>query len=105
MPKSIKITCPLGHKCKTTDTEGNVIEQCAWLTTVQGTNPQTGADTNDELCAITWQPILQVQTAKFARSTVGVLETFRNEMVENNSKIIGPLLESYDFQSEQSRLK
>lgn len=80
----MKFTCPLGHKCRTTDTDGTIIEQCHWLVTLQGTNPQTGEAVDETACAIKYIPLLQVETTQKIAGVQAATESFRNEMVGGN---------------------
>lgn len=73
--------CPLGRECRTI--QDNVIHECLWLTKVQGMNPQTGEQTDDERCAISWLPILSVQQARETHSTSAAVESLRNHVAES----------------------
>ena len=76
--------CPLiQKKC--------VQEECAWYTKLRGSNPNTGADVDEWLCAIVAIPLLQIQTAKETRQGAAATESFRNEMVKANTVHIGLL--------------
>ena len=55
--------------------------QCAWFTQLRGTNPQTGQEIDEWLCAIAAMPMLQIEVAKEARQGAAATESFRNEMV------------------------
>lgn len=56
--------------------------QCAWFTQLRGTHPQTGAEIDEWMCAISAMPMLQIEVAKEARQGAAATESFRNEMVK-----------------------
>lgn len=69
--------CPLiQKKCKK--------HSCLWWMQVQGKNANTGEDVNEFGCAITWLPLLLINSAKETRETAAAIESFRNEMVKIN---------------------
>lgn len=55
--------------------------QCSWFTQVRGTNPNTGKEVDEWGCAITWLPVLLIETAQQSRQAGAAVESFRNEMV------------------------
>jgi hypothetical protein len=54
---------------------------CAWFTCLRGTNPNTGENVDEWMCAIAAMPMLQIEVAKEARQGAAATESFRNEMV------------------------
>jgi hypothetical protein len=56
--------------------------QCAWFTQLRGTNPNTGKEIDEWMCAISAMPMLQIEVAKEARQGAAATESFRNEMVK-----------------------
>jgi hypothetical protein len=56
--------------------------QCAWFTQLRGTHPQTGAEIDEWMCAISAMPMLQIEVAKETRQGAAATESFRNEMVK-----------------------
>lgn len=60
--------------------------QCSWLVQVRGTNPQSGVEVDDWRCAITWLPMLLINTAKEVRQGAAATEDFRNQMVDASEK-------------------
>jgi hypothetical protein len=54
---------------------------CSWYTQLRGTNPQTGEDVDDWLCAIVALPMLQINTAREVRQGAAATESFRNAVV------------------------
>jgi len=58
--------------------------QCAWMTQVRGTHPQTGKEIDEWSCAITWLPVLLIENSQQQRQTGAAVEAFRNEMVQGN---------------------
>jgi hypothetical protein len=86
MTSEIKIvlSCPLGHTCEKIVEDR--IERCNWYTHVCGYNPNTGKQEDQWGCAISWIPILQVDTSYHTRQTSATIESFRNEVVKANDK-------------------
>lgn len=62
--------------------------QCAWLTQIRGKNPNTGKDVDEWGCAISWLPILSIENSQQQRQTGAAIESFRNEMVQNQQQFI-----------------
>ena len=62
--------------------------QCAWITQVRGTNPNTGEEVDEWECAVKWIPMLLIENSQQQRQTGAAVESFRNEMVENSSTVI-----------------
>lgn len=88
----MKYTCPLGHTCEKRDDNGNVEERCHWYTHVRGMNPQTGEETDNWGCAISFMPLLQVESSQQTRQAGAAIESFRNEMVEGNNLLATKLI-------------
>ena len=55
--------------------------KCAWFTCLRGTNPNTGQEIDEWMCAVTALPLLQIEVAKETRQGAAATESFRNEMV------------------------
>jgi hypothetical protein len=70
--------------------------KCAWFTMLRGTNPNTGKEVDEWMCAITALPLLQIEVAKEARQGAAATESFRNEMVKANQQngIVASLISS-----------
>ena len=85
-------TCPLGHTCQVA--KDNAIHQCAWFVKLAGTNPNTGEQTDEHGCAMSWLPILLIENAHSTRSTSAAIESFRNEMVDANQQTTEALLQA-----------
>jgi len=54
---------------------------CGWFTRLAGTNPNTGAETDEWGCVMAWLPLLLVENASQSRQTGAAVESFRNEVV------------------------
>ena len=67
--------------------------KCAWFTQVRGTHPQTGQEVDEWGCAISWMPVLLIENSQQQRHTGAAVESFRNEMVECNTKTLNLMLE------------
>ena len=68
--------CPL-HKKDMSE----VCHKCPWWTQLRGTHPQTGNEIDEWACAVTWLPILMIETAKETRQSAVATETMRNEFM------------------------
>lgn len=70
--------------------------KCAWFTMLRGTNPNTGKEVDEWMCAIAALPLLQIEVAKEARQGAAATESFRNEMVKANQQngIVASLISS-----------
>ena len=90
MKAPIELTCPLGHKCE--DARDGKIYRCAWLVTLQGQNPMTGEQMDEQGCAMSWMPVLLVENSRVSRGTSAAIESFRNEMVAANQTTAAALL-------------
>jgi len=60
--------------------------QCSWFTQVRGMNPNTGEPVDEWGCAITWLPMMIIETSQQQRSTASAVESFRNEVVNANEE-------------------
>jgi hypothetical protein len=69
-------TCPLGHEC----------HKCLWQVSLRGQNPQTGAETDMEQCALPALALLMVDNSRQQHQTSAAVESFRNEMVVGNKE-------------------
>ena len=76
------LICPLGAKCE--EIKDGAIHRCAWYTKLAGTNPNTGEQTDEQGCAMTWMPMLMIENSMQQRSTSAAVESFRNETVQAN---------------------
>ena len=75
--------CPLGmSSCE--EIKGDAIHRCAWYTKLAGTNPNTGEQTDEQGCAMSWMPMLLIENSMQQRSTSAAVESFRNEMTSAN---------------------
>ena len=55
--------------------------KCAWFTLLRGTNPNTGKEIDEWVCAVAALPMLQIEVAKEVRQGAAATESFRNEVV------------------------
>lgn len=60
--------------------------KCSWYTQVRGMNPNTGEMVDNWGCAVTWLPMLQIETSQQARQAGAAVESFRNEVVRSNAQ-------------------
>lgn len=73
-------TCPLGHTCEKA-VDGK-LERCMWYMQIQGTNPQTGEAIDKFDCAMVWQPILMMESAKETLGVAQSVHSLRNETIK-----------------------
>lgn len=83
--------CPLlGKEC--------IEHQCKFYVHLLGVHPQTGNPIDNFDCSIAWLPVLLIESAKETRQTAAAVESFRNEMVSSNDRMLqlaamnGPML-------------
>jgi hypothetical protein len=70
------VYCPLWRReCR------KVCPTCRWWKLVRGRDPNTGLDVDNYDCAISFMPVLQIETAMVGRSAAAATESFRNEVV------------------------
>lgn len=55
--------------------------KCSFYTHVRGTDPQSQREVDEYACAISWLPILLINTAQQARQGAAATESMRNELV------------------------
>ena len=60
--------------------------QCSWFTQVRGTNPQSGTEVDEWACAISWLPMLLINTSQEVRQSAAATESLRNELVSAAEK-------------------
>ena len=61
---------------------------CAWWQHVLGEHPQTGAMLDHYNCALLWTNLLLIENTKSQAGTAAAVESFRNEMVDANDRIL-----------------
>jgi len=49
-------------------------------------NPNTGEEVDEWKCAVSWLPMLQIETSQQSRQTGAAVESFRNEVVRANEQ-------------------
>jgi hypothetical protein len=77
------LICPL-HKKDTS----KVCHTCPWYIQLRGKNPQSNTEIDEWGCAISWLPILTIETAQRANQTAAAVESFRNTMVEQRNELL-----------------
>ncbi|PKN63543.1 MAG: hypothetical protein CVU57_19130 [Deltaproteobacteria bacterium HGW-Deltaproteobacteria-15] len=70
--------CPLIKK-------GCIQTRCEWFVHIRGKDPQSEREIDEYGCAIAWLPILLIENAQMERQTGAAVESFRNEMVNQNA--------------------
>lgn len=60
---------------------------CKFWTRLIGTHPQTGNPVDHYDCAVTWIPVMLVETAKEVRQSAAATESFRNEAVQRQDRL------------------
>lgn len=77
MPK----TCPFLRK-------PSIEYKCTKYVQLQGSNPNTGQPVNEWSCSLAWLPILLVENSQQTRQAGAAIESFRNEMVQQNEHLV-----------------
>jgi hypothetical protein len=62
--------------------------QCRLWTQIMGHNPNTGEQMNQWSCADELLPLLMIENSQQQRQTAAAVESFRNEMVRSNDRLI-----------------
>ena len=78
-----------------TDGDKQVLIRCPLYIKLRGNNPQ-GGEVDEWGCAISWIPILLIENTKKVIEMGAAIESFRNEMVVQNDKIIEKQLENHE---------
>ena len=74
--------CPLiGKKC--------IESECMFWVHILGHHPQSDAPLDHFDCSVRWLPILMIEGSKETRGAAAAIETFRNEMVVANERLLG----------------
>lgn len=79
-------TCPLGHQCEEIRDGKKYV--CQWYVRLRGKDPQSDQEIDDDRCAIAWSPLLAIEHSLFERQTGAAVESFRNEMVRQQDKLL-----------------
>lgn len=69
--------CPLYKK-----DVSKVCHKCEWFAQIKGKHPQTEEQLDTWGCAVTWLPLLLVNTAQEVRQGAAATESFRNDVVK-----------------------
>lgn len=76
----VRITCPFGHQCERA--KDGAMERCALYTKIVGRDPQSEQLLDEWRCSLAWMPLLMVENAQTNRGQTEALESFRNQVVE-----------------------
>lgn len=91
--------CPLGAKCE--EVRDDIMYTCPWYTKIRGNDPNTGKELDEMRCAIAWLPLLMIEHSMHEQQTGAAVESFRNEMVTQNTNLANALA---DQAAQQDRL-
>lgn len=94
----VRVTCPFGSECE--KARDGYIERCAWYTEIEGKNPQNGERINEWRCAISWLPMLQIESNGVNISTNAAIESMRNETVKRQDLALGVMANAKAIKSE-----
>jgi hypothetical protein len=72
-----KNICPLLKK-------SCIEHECAWFSTVQGKDPNTGRDLSEHYCVVNVLPFLLMENANQTRMTGATIDSMRNEAVSKS---------------------
>ena len=78
--------CPLGSECESI--KDGVKYLCPWYIQIRGKHPQSEEEVDDWRCAISWTPLLLIENSQQQRQTGAAVESFRNEMVNQNNMLL-----------------
>lgn len=78
--------CPLGSECESI--KDGVKYVCPWYVKVMGKVPQSDQMVDEWRCSMSWLPMLMIENSQMQRQTGAAVESFRNEMVKDNNKVI-----------------
>lgn len=70
-----------------------VLVQCRFWITVQGKNPNNGAEVSTEDCSFAWLPVLMIENSKVNRETGAAVDSLRNENVNTGNQVTAALRE------------
>lgn len=65
----------------------DVCHKCPFWMHLRGTNRNTGEEIDDWGCALGMTPALLIENTQMARETGSAVESFRNEMVRQNTTL------------------
>lgn len=60
---------------------------CKFYVHVQGMHPQTGAPMDHWDCAVSWVPMLMVESARMTRCVAASVDSMRNEVVQRQDAL------------------
>jgi hypothetical protein len=69
--------------------------RCRKWVQIQGANPNTGELVNKWDCADAWLPLLLIENAQQTRQAGAAIESFRNETVAANERVVRSLSQSF----------
>ena len=73
--------CPyLGEDC--------IEFECKLFQKLRGTDPQSGDPVDEYDCAVLWNNILLIENSQMQRQTGAAVESFRNNMVDQNNLLL-----------------
>jgi hypothetical protein len=76
-----RLMCPLtGDDC--------MKHECEWYIHVIGSNPQSGEQIDKFGCSMSFIPMLLIENSQQQRETGAAVESFRNEMVDQNQQLL-----------------
>ena len=84
MSVDVKFFCPLGSDCEVV--KDGEIHRCTWYTEMRGRNPNTGEETRDWACAMSWMPVLLIENAATNRGQTTALESLRKETTKGQEE-------------------
>jgi len=96
-----QLVCPLGSVCQ--EIRDGKIYRCAWFTKLVGKDPQSNKEYDEEGCAMQWLPILLVENAQTNRGQTQAIESFRNEMVQQQEQFTRQLAQLPTIAAQQAK--
>ena len=84
------LVCPMHRKYMS-----KVCHTCPWWTQVRGKNPQSEAEIDKWDCAISFLPMLSIETTQAVRGVRQATESSRNEIVRRMDTAPAPVFNVY----------
>lgn len=69
-----------------------VCHKCPLYVLIRGRNPQTGEQIDQWGCSLAWMPMLMIENSQQQRQTGAAVESFRNEMAQDNQSLTNAMM-------------
>lgn len=82
MAEKVEENCPLDgfNECRQLE--------CAWFVKMRGNDPETGQETEEYACGMSWMPLLLIENVAHSANMNASVERFKEDMIQaNNSSL------------------